>query len=152
MQNFHTSQDAGYFGRLKAVQDISAVTAACMLVKKSVFDAIGGFDESFVVSLNDVDLCLRIREAGKLIVQDPNVELYHYESKSRGYENTPEKKVRFKEEILRFRRRWKTFLDQGDPYYSPNLSLMNGECELRREKEVPVEWKKLFPHGEEAEK
>ena len=152
VQNFHTSQDAGYFGRLKAVQDISAVTAACMLVKKSVFDAIGGFDESFVVSLNDVDLCLRIREAGKLIVQDPNVELYHYESKSRGYENTPEKKERFKEEILRFRRRWKTFLDQGDPYYSPNLSLMNGECELRREKEVPVEWKKLFPHGEEAEK
>ena len=65
VQNFHTSQDAGYFGRLKAVQDISAVTAACMLVKKSVFDAIGGFDESFVVSLNDVDLCLRIREAGK---------------------------------------------------------------------------------------
>ena len=152
VQNFHTSQDAGYFGRLKAVQDISAVTAACMLVKKSVFDAIGGFDESFVVSLNDVDLCLRIREAGKLIVQDPNVELYHYESKSRGYENTPEKKERFKEEILRFRRRWKTFLDQGDPYYSPNLSLMNGECELRREKEVPVEWKKLFSHGEEAEK
>lgn len=80
------------------------------------------------------------------------MELYHYESKSRGYENTPEKKERFKEEILRFRRRWKTFLDQGDPYYSPNLSLMNGECELRREKEVPVEWKKLFPHGEEAEK
>lgn len=152
VQNFHTRQDAGYFGRLKAVQDISAVTAACMLVKKSVFDAIGGFDESFVVSLNDVDLCLRIRKAGKLIVQDPNVELYHYESKSRGYENTPEKKERFKQEILRFRRRWKSFLDQGDPYYSPNLSLMNGECQLRKEKEVPVEWKKLFPHGEEAEK
>ena len=105
-----------------------------------------------MVSLNDVDLCLRIREAGKLIVQDPNVELYHYESKSRGYENTPEKKERFNQEILRFRRRWKSFLDQGDPYYSPNLSLMNGECQLRKEKEVPVEWKKLFPHGEEAEK
>ena len=134
------------------MQAILDALRPCRISVPSVFDAIGGFDESFVVSLNDVDLCLRIREAGKLIVQDPNVELYHYESKSRGYENTPEKKERFKEEILRFRRRWKTFLDQGDPYYSPNLSLMNGECELRREKEVPVEWKKLFSHGEEAEK
>ena len=135
------------------MQDISAVTAACMLVKKSVFDAIGGFDESFVVFLNDVDLCLRIREAGKLIVQDPNVELYHYESKSRGYENTPgEKRSASKRRFSGSGGDGRLFLDQGDPYYSPNLSLMNGECELRREKEVPVEWKKLFPHGEEAEK
>lgn len=121
-----------------------------MLVKRSVFEEIGGFDESFEVAFNDVDLCLRIRETGKLIVQDPNVELYHYESKSRGYENTPEKLARFKGEVLRFRKRWKAFLEKGDPYYSPNLTLLNGECTLRKEHEVPEEWEKLFPNGEEV--
>ena len=150
VQNFKTRRDNGYFGRLRAVQDISAVTAACMLVKRSVFEEIGGFDESFEVAFNDVDLCLRIRETGKLIVQDPNVELYHYESKSRGYENTPEKLARFKGEVIRFRKRWKAFLEKGDPYYSPNLTLMNGECTLRKEHEIPEEWEKLFPDGEEV--
>ena len=150
VQNIKTRRDNGYFGRLRAVQDISAVTAACMLVKRSVFEEIGGFDESFEVAFNDVDLCLRIRETGKLIVQDPNVELYHYESKSRGYENTPEKLARFKGEVIRFRKRWKAFLEKGDPYYSPNLTLMNGECTLRKEHEIPEEWEKLFPDGEEV--
>lgn len=150
VQNFKTRRDNGYFGRLRAVQDISAVTAACMLVKRSVFEEIGGFDESFEVAFNDVDLCLRTRETGKLIVQDPNVELYHYESKSRGYENTPEKLARFKGEVIRFRKRWKAFLEKGDPYYSPNLTLMNGECTLRKEHEIPEEWEKLFPDGEEV--
>ena len=150
VQNFKTRRDNGYFGRLRAVQDISAVTAACMLVKRSVFEEIGGFDESFEVAFNDVDLCLRIRETGKLIVQDPNVELYHYESKSRGYENTPEKLARFKGEVIRFRKRWKAFLEKGDPYYSPNLTLLNGECTLRKEHEIPEEWEKLFPNGEEV--
>ena len=150
VQNFKTRRDNGYFGRLRAVQDISAVTAACMLVKRSVFEEIGGFDESFEVAFNDVDLCLRMRETGKLIVQDPNVELYHYESKSRGYENTPEKLTRFKGEVIRFRKRWKAFLEKGDPYYSPNLTLMNGECTLRKEHEIPEEWEKLFPDGEEV--
>lgn len=150
VQNFKTRRDNGYFGRLRAVQDISAVTAACMLVKRSVFEEIGGFDESFEVAFNDVDLCLRIRETGKLIVQDPNVELYHYESKSRGYENTPEKLARFKGEVIRFRKRWKAFLEKGDPYYSPNLTLMNGECTLRKKHEIPEEWEKLFPDGEEV--
>ena len=150
VQNFKTRRDNGYFGRLRAVQDISAVTAACMLVKRSVFEEIDGFDESFEVAFNDVDLCLRIRETGKLIVQDPNVELYHYESKSRGYENTPEKLTRFKGEVIRFRKRWKAFLEKGDPYYSPNLTLMNGECTLRKEHEIPEEWEKLFPDGEEV--
>ena len=150
VQNFKTRRDNGYFGRLRAVQDISAVTAACMLVKRSVFEEIGGFDESFEVAFNDVDLCLRIRETGKLIVQDPNVELYHYESKSRGYENTPEKLARFKGEVIRFRKRWKAFLEKGDPYYSPNLTLMNGEFTLRKEHEIPEEWEKLFPDGEEV--
>ncbi len=141
---FSSRQESGYLGRLKAVQDISAVTAACVLVKKSVFEEVSGFDETFAVSLNDVDLCLRIREKGYLIVEDPNVELYHYESKTRGYEDTPEKQERFKKEILQFRERWKDLLEAGDPYYSPNLSLCNGDFTLRQEGEVPQVWKDLF--------
>lgn len=131
----HTRHDNGYFGRLKATQDISAVTAACLLMKRSVFEEVHGFDEEFVVSLNDVDLCLKAREAGYLVVMDPNVELYHYESKSRGYENTPEKQERFRQEILRFQEKWKDILDKGDPYYNPNMTLINGECALKKEGE-----------------
>ncbi len=149
VQSFKPKRDNGYFGRLRAVQDISAVTAACMMVKRSAFEQVGGFDEDFVVSLNDVDLCLRLRELGLLIVQDSNVELYHYESKSRGYENTPEKQERFRKEILRFRKRWKEFLKKGDPYYSPNLTLVNGECTLRKPGEYCEVWEELFPNGEE---
>ncbi|MCD8074088.1 MAG: glycosyltransferase family 2 protein [Lachnospiraceae bacterium] len=132
---FCSRADTGYLGRLKAVQDISAVTAACMMVKRSVFESIDGFDENFVVALNDVDLCLRIREKGYLIVMDPNVELYHYESKSRGYEDTPEKQERFQKEIRRFQSRWKGFLEKGDPYYSPHLTLLDGGCGIRQETE-----------------
>ncbi len=142
---FSTRQDPGYLGRLKAVQDISAVTAACILVKKSVFKEIGGFYEELAVSLNDVDLCLRMREKGYLVTLDPNVELYHYESRTRGYENTPEKQERFKKEILLFRKRWKGLLDQGDPYYNPNLSICAADCSLRKEGEIPQVWKNLFP-------
>ncbi len=125
-------QDAGYFGRLKAVQDISAVTAACLMIKHSVFEEVGGLDEDFIVALNDVDLCLKVRGKGYLIVLDPGIELYHYESKSRGLEETPERHERFKTEIARFRNKWKEVLDAGDPYYNPNLTLVDGDCSLRR--------------------
>lgn len=125
-------QDAGYFGRLKAVQDISVVTAACLMIKRSVYDEIGGLDEDFIVALNDVDLCLKVRSTGKLVVLDPGIELYHYESKSRGLEETPERHERFKNEIARFRKKWKDILEQGDPYYNPNLTLVDGDCSLRR--------------------
>lgn len=131
----HTRHDNGYFGKLKATQDISAVTAACLLMKRSVFEEVHGFDEAFVVSLNDVDLCLKAREAGYLVVMDPNVELYHYESKSRGYENTPEKQERFRKEIARFQERWSDILEKGDPYYNPNMTLIDGECGLKKEGE-----------------
>jgi len=144
VQTLRTRHDNGYFGRLKAVQDISAVTAACMMVKRSIFEKVSGLDEDFVVSLNDVDLCLKIRELGLLVVFDPNVELYHYESKSRGFENTPEKQERFRQEILRFREKWAKILEAGDPYYNPNLTLTTGDCTLKKEGEVPEIWEKLF--------
>lgn len=85
----------GYMGRLRCVQEISAVTAACMMVKTSVFKAVGGFDEELKVAFNDIDLCMKVRKYGVKIVFTPYAELYHYESKSRGMEDTPEKQLRF---------------------------------------------------------
>lgn len=113
----------GYLFRTVLAQDLSAVTAACMMVRKEVWEEIGGLDESFQVAFNDVDLCMRIRRAGYLIVWTPYAELYHFESKSRGPENTPEKKERYNGEVQRFQRRWAKELDAGDPYYNPNLTL-----------------------------
>ena len=113
----------GYFGRLTYAQDVSAVTAACMMVPKRIYEQLGGLDESFSVVFNDVDLCLRIREAGYLIVWTPWAELIHYESKSRGSdEDTPEKKAFFVKETNRFQRKWNKILTEGDPYYNPNLT------------------------------
>lgn len=115
--------ESGYMGRLKLIQNYSAVTGACLMVRKDVWNQINGLDESFVVAMNDVDFCLRIRKAGYLIVWTPYAELYHYESKSRGYEDTPEKKARFEGEVNRFRARWADILKAGDPYYNANLTL-----------------------------
>ncbi len=94
-------------------QDLSAVTAACMMVKRSVFEAVNGFEEKLSVAFNDVDLCLRIRAQGELIVYDPYVELYHYESKSRGTEDSKEKVRRFQEEIEFMRCRWEKLSKAG---------------------------------------
>ena len=113
----------GYMGRLVYAQDFSAVTGACLMVRKTVWDEIGGLDESFEVAFNDVDFCMRIRKAGYLVIWTPFAELYHYESKSRGYEDTPEKQRRFEGEVRRFRERWEKELAAGDPYYNPNLTL-----------------------------
>lgn len=113
----------GYKYRIVVTQDYSAVTAACMMVKRSVFEEVGGFDTNYAVAFNDVDLCLKIREAGYLIVYNPYAELIHYESKSRGYEDTPEKIARFQSEIERFHKRWSKILENGDPYYNLNLTL-----------------------------
>lgn len=120
---YFPKNDYGYFARLVTVQDLSAVTAACLMVKKSVFDRLNGLDEGFQVAFNDVDFCMRIRKAGYLIVYTPYAELYHYESISRGAEDTPEKVERFNGEIRRFQKRWGEELKKGDPYYNPNLSL-----------------------------
>lgn len=126
-------EDIGYMGRMVCVQEISAVTAACMLVKTSVFKAAGGFDEELRVAFNDIDLCMQVRQMGQKIVFTPYAELYHYESKSRGLEDTPEKQLRFSKEMKCFRRKWERELLKGDPYYSPNLSLKEGNCSLRKE-------------------
>ena len=110
-------------GRLGYAQNLSAVTAACMLIKASAYREVGGLDESLAVAFNDVDLCMKIRRAGYLIVFTPYAEAYHYESKSRGAEDTPQKRARFQGEVERFREKWGDVLEAGDPYYNPNLSL-----------------------------
>lgn len=120
----------GYFARCVMQQNFSAVTAAALMMKKSIFTHIEGFDESFEVAFNDVDLCMRIRRAGYLIAWTPYAELYHYESISRGYEDTAEKKERFKGEVLRFQKRWTKELENGDPYYNPNLTLEKENFEI----------------------
>jgi GT2 family glycosyltransferase len=123
-------EEAGYLGRLCTAQNLSAVTAACMLVRKSLFDELGGFDPRFAVAFNDIDFCLRARQRGPLIVCTPDAVLYHFESITRGYEDTPAKRNRFKKEVAQFQDRWRSFLKQGDPYYNPNLSHLAEDCRL----------------------
>lgn len=120
----HFPQDSlGYCGRLLLAQNLSAVTAACLLVRKEVFNAVGGFDAQHLsVAFNDVDLCLRIQQKGFFNVWTPYAELYHYESASRGYEDTPEKQARFNKEVDYMQQRWGEGLLQ-DPAYNPNLTL-----------------------------
>lgn len=117
--------DPGYAGRVSFAQNLSACTAACLLVRREVFDEVDGFDEGLEVAFNDVDFCLRIRQKGYLIVYTPYAELYHYESKSRGYEDTPKKQKRFQDEIALMKVRWGNLLEH-DPYYNPNFSLKIG--------------------------
>lgn len=123
--------DCGYMSRATIAQNLSAVTAACMMVSHNVWNQVHGLDETYEVAFNDVDLCMRICEAGYLIVWTPYAELYHYESKSRGYEDTPEKKRRFEGEVRRFQERWKKELAAGDPHYNPNLTLDREDFSVR---------------------
>lgn len=109
--------DNGYMNRASRPQDLSAVTAACMLVKRSVFEGVNGFDESFAVAYNDIDLCLRIRSNGHLVVYNPYAVLYHYESVSRGFDTKGQKRQRFISEQGRMRERWSNYYAYGDPYY-----------------------------------
>ena len=124
-------ENLGYMGRLCYAQNVSAVTGACLLVKKSLFEEVGGLDESFAISLNDVDFCLKLREKGLLNVFTPFAELYHYESVSRGLDDSGEKAERYNRESAHFREKWKTVLEKGDPYYNPNFSLDRSDFALR---------------------
>ena len=124
--------DTGYFGRILCAQDYSAVTAPCMMVKRSVFDEVGGLTEELAVAFNDIDFCLKVRKTGKLVVYDPYAEWFHYESKSRGYEDSPEKVERFNDEVDTLLRSWREIIEQGDPYYNPNLTLDNSDFSLRK--------------------
>lgn len=123
--------DLSYMHRAKCIQDYSCVTAACLLTKRSLFDQVGGFTEKLAVAFNDVDYCMKVRALGKLVVYNPYAKFYHYESKSRGMEDTPEKLARFHSEILTFGTTWKDILRDGDPYYSPALTFRKANFALK---------------------
>lgn len=123
--------DNGYFSRIISVQDLSAVTAACLMVRRSVFDEVEGLNEEFKVAFNDIDFCLKVRKAGYLVVYNPYAQFYHYESKSRGQEDSADKVARFQQEIGLFGERWGELLKNGDPYYNPNLTLDKADFSLK---------------------
>src|SRR5262249_3423153 len=112
----------GYFGRAGLEQDLSCVTAACMLLRREAFDSVGGFNEKLAVTFNDVDLCIRLRNAGWRIIWTPRVELYHHESMSVGPYDSPQRREQFQREADLLRELWGEALDH-DPFYNPNLSL-----------------------------
>lgn len=122
----------GYFCRILCTQEYSAVTAACLMVKKSVYQEVGGMDTSLKVAFNDVDFCMRVGERGYRIVYQPFSVWYHDESKTRGPEDTAEKIERFSKEIAYFQKRWKAFLQKGDPAYNPNLALDRHDFALKK--------------------
>ena len=124
-------ENLGYMGRLCYAQNVSAVTGACLLVKKALYEEVGGLSEDFAISLNDVDFCLKLRQKGYLNVFTPFAELYHFESVSRGLDNQGEKAERYNKESEHFRSKWKEVLEKGDPYYNPNFSLDRSDFALK---------------------
>lgn len=121
LHRYFPASASGYMGRLYYVQDLYCVTAACLLMRTEVYDEVNGLDESFAVAFNDVDLCVRVHEAGYTNLFTPFAQLYHYESKSRGLDDKPEKRKRFLGEVERFQKRWAKQLAVGDPYTNPNF-------------------------------
>ncbi len=127
-------RNLGYMGRLCYAQNVMAVTGACLMMRKALYEELGGLDEAFAVALNDVDLCVRAWKAGRVNVFTPFAELYHYESASRGTDLTGAGAERYEKESALFRERWKELLEQGDPYYNPNFSLDRSDFALKVEK------------------
>ena len=126
-----SSSNLGYMGRLCYAQNVMAVTGACLMMKRALFTELGGLDEDFAVSLNDVDLCVRAWKAGYVNVFTPFAELYHFESISRGLDNAGEKAARYERESEAFRTKWKEVLEEGDPYYNVNFSLDRSDFALK---------------------
>jgi GT2 family glycosyltransferase len=122
LHRFFPADSHGYFGRIKLIQNFSAVTAACLMTRRVVFNEMAGFDEKYARALNDVDFCLRLREKGYLVVYTPYAELYHHESLSRGSDYTEETFPLFRKTLEEFEARWANVLRKGDPYHNPNLT------------------------------
>ena len=131
LHKYFPATSDGYMGRLNYVQDVYGDTAACLLIRKEIYDEVHGLDESYAVAFNDVDFCVRVREAGYTNVFTPFAQLYHYESKSRGMEDNPEKQKRFQGEVLRFQARWGDLLAKGDPCTNPNFNIQREDFSLK---------------------
>lgn len=139
----HPGSHPGYFGKARLTQQFSAVTAACLFIRREVFDRIGGFDPQLRVAYNDVDLCLKVRREGLQIVGDAGLVLIHKESRTRGSDVDGEKAARLEREAALMRERWSQTLAR-DPFYSPNHSL-DGQFGLANPPRVPVPWRALSP-------
>ena len=131
LHKYFPATSDGYMGRLNYVQDVYGDTAACLLIRKEIYDEVHGLDESYAVAFNDVDFCVRVREADYTNVFTPFAQLYHYESKSRGMEDNPEKQKRFQGEVLRFQARWGDLLAKGDPCTNPNFDIQREDFSLK---------------------
>ena len=138
-RNFSASEP-GYISQIVSTNNYSAVTAACLMCRREVFELAGGFDPQLAVALNDVDFCLKLAKLGYRNVYLPHVVLYHYESQSRGYEDNPAKQARYNREIDYLKQKWSAdtnrsahLWDYGDPYYNPNLSRQHEDYRLRLE-------------------
>ena len=131
LHKYFPATSDGYMGRLNYVQDVYGDTTACLLIRKEIYDEVHGLDESYAVAFNDVDFCVRVREAGYTNVFTPFAQLYHYESKSRGMEDNPEKQKRFQGEVLRFQARWGDLLAKGDPCTNPNFDIQREDFSLK---------------------
>lgn len=131
LHKYFPATSDGYMGRLNYVQDVYGDTAACLLIRKEIYGEVHGLDESYAVAFNDVDFCVRVREAGYTNVFTPFAQLYHYESKSRGMEDNPEKQKRFQGEVLRFQARWGDLLAKGDPCTNPNFDIQREDFSLK---------------------
>ena len=131
LHKYFPATSDGYMGRLNYVQDVYGDTAACLLIRKEIYDEVHGLDESYAVAFNDVDFCVRVRETGYTNVFTPFAQLYHYESKSRGMEDNPEKQKRFQGEVLRFQARWGDLLAKGDPCTNPNFDIQREDFSLK---------------------
>ncbi|MGN0370223.1 MAG: glycosyltransferase [Butyrivibrio sp.] len=127
----NAKDDGGYQSRANIPQNLSAVTAACLLTRKSVYEEVGGLEEDLQVAFNDVDYCMKVRDKNYLVVYNPYALLHHYESKSRGYEDTREKIERFEKEATYLNRKWEKIIREGDPYYNVNLTLSKSDFSLR---------------------
>ena len=139
----------GYFSRLQTTQKLSAVTGACLVVRRELYERLGGFDQQLAVALNDVDFCLRVREHGYRNLRTPHTRMAHHESQSRGIDDTPEKWARFHQERDFMLRRWGDRLKM-DPYYNPHLSLEFEDFRLASPPQLHQPWIKFLdgPRGQ----
>jgi GT2 family glycosyltransferase len=133
-------RESGYFGRAILAQDFMAVTGACMMVWRRVYQEVGGLEEKHLpVAFNDVDFCLRVRDAGYRVVWTPFAQLYHHEGFTRGLGAAHGSRRQFKREKQYMRRRWRAAL-QGDPYYNPNLNLEPADFSLSAQPRLQKPW------------
>ncbi|OYD21121.1 glycosyltransferase family 2 protein [Oceanimonas baumannii] len=131
--------DPGYMHRAVLAQDLSAVTAACLVTHKTLYQQLGGLEECLTVAFNDVDYCLKVRESGKRVIYTPYAELYHHESISRGKDDSPEKKARAQQETLYMHNRWGHIIER-DPFYNPNLNYSQPDFKLGKIPRVDWPW------------